>query len=104
MKKLLTLSILLLVALAMTAFAGEKMDVESTSGEITSVNASEATFTVRSAEDGSEQMTFHIDDRTKIIRDGRESNLNDLAAGDKVTVNYKQDDKGRFLALSVGTA
>ena len=104
MKKMKILALLVILALAaagVAATAGEeKSAVESTRGKVTSVEADAATFTVE-PDDGS-SLTFHVDDHTKIVRDGKEAGIEELSTGEVVSVSYKKEDSGRYVAVSVG--
>jgi hypothetical protein len=101
MKMLVLLVVLVVAAAGVAAIAGEeKTAVESTRGTVTSVETDAATFTVEPG-DGS-SLTFHVNDQTKIVRDGKEAGLEELTTGEVVSVSYKKEDTGRYVAVSVG--
>lgn len=102
MRKTLVLLLLAVALAAIPVIAGDEQAVETARGEVTSVDAGNGEFTVKPDAEGAEKMILHIDEHTKIVRDGKETGFDELSAGDRVTVNYKKDDGGRLVALSVG--
>ncbi len=46
-------------------------------------------------------LTFHVTDETAIIRDRRKASLDEIDPEDAVTVQYRVDEEGRRIALSI---
>ena len=96
------LAVLALLAPAI-ALAGDAA-MKSCKGEITAVDASAKTVTVKIEAMGqseAKEMTLSIDDATKIVKDGQTVDLTALQKGDRVAVNYRHGENGA-VAVSIG--
>ena len=93
---------LIVAACTFAVGAGEKASVHTARGEVTSVDTDGANFVIQVAAEKTKTLTLHIDEHTKFVKDGEQTKFDNLATGSVVTVNYKEADNGRKIALSVG--
>lgn len=62
-------------------------------GEVTKIDAKGNTLVMnKTCTGGAEQMKFTIKKDTKVTVNGKEAQLADLKAGDKVTIDYEKTD------------
>jgi Cu/Ag efflux protein CusF len=102
MRKLAIFCLLVLGVSGFAALAGDtEAKVESAKGEIVAVDAEQMTVTVKTDAEKSESITFKADENTKITKAGAQAKLEDISAGDRVTVDYKKGD-GQQVAVSIG--
>ena len=97
-------SILLAAGLLVSsaALAADENKLTTMSGTVVSTDAQANTVTVKAAETGqAEDVTIVVAPDTKIIKAGKKIALNEIAGGEKVTVNYKNVD-GKKQAVSIG--
>ena len=102
MRRTFVLLLLAVVFAAIPALAGEEKAVQSTTGQVTAVDAAKKAFTVQPSEEGAQSLILKVDEHTKIMREGKKAGLDALSKGDKVKVDYKKDDHGHLVAVSVG--
>ena len=98
MRKQLVLGLTLLLVLATAVFAGEKAsskDYKRMHGDITSVDATTQTFTVKHGNDTS---TFKTDATTKFRGAGKEITFADLQVGDDVRVSFTEEGSDKTAA------
>lgn len=111
MRKLfvLALTAVLAVGVASLSTAAEKAAPKHTShsmlGEVVSVDAASHTFTIKETVKSGEakEITFTLDERGKIMVAGKASRLEDLKAGDSVTVHYIEKG-GNKVAMNLQVA
>ena len=99
MRKQLVLGLTLLLVLATAVFAGEKAsskDYKRMHGDITSVDATTQTFTVKHGNDTS---TFKTDENTKYIGHlNKTLKFSDLQVGDDVRVSFVENGSDKMAA------
>jgi hypothetical protein len=99
MRKHIVLGLTLLLVLATVAFAGEKAstkDYHRIHGDITSVDATAQTFTVKHGNDTS---TFKVDANTKYVGHvSKTLSFSDLQVGDDVRVSYVENGSDKTAA------
>jgi hypothetical protein len=95
-------SILLAAGLLVSsaALAADENKLTTMSGTVVSTDAQANTVTVQGASPA-ESVTIQVAPDTKIIKAGKKIALNEIAGGEKVTVNYKNVD-GKKQAVSIG--
>ena len=103
-------SILLAAGLLVSsaALAADENKLTTMSGTVVSTDAQANTVTVKAEGMGqaagqaqAETVTIQVAPDTKIIKAGKKIALNEIAGGEKVTVNYKNVD-GKKQAVSIG--
>ncbi len=102
LRALVVAAVLALLAPAV-ALAGDAA-MKSCKGEITAVDASAKTVTVKveaMGQNEAKEMTLAVDDNTKIVKDGQAVGLSTIQKGDHVAVNYR-DAEGGAVAISIG--
>lgn len=102
MRRTFVLLLLAVAVFAIPALAGEEKAVESTKGQVTSVDAGAKSLTVQPSDEGSQSLILQVDEHTKIMRDGKAAGLDAINKGDKVKVDYKKDDHGHLIAVMIG--
>ncbi len=99
MRKHLVLGLTLLLVLAAAAFAGEKAsskDYKRMHGDITSVDATAQTLTVKH---GNETSTFKTDENTKYVGHlNKTLKFSDLQVGDDVRVSFVENGSDKMAA------
>jgi len=112
MKKLfvLTLAAVCVLGLASMSIAAEKSASKNAShrmlGEVVSVDAAGHSFTIKETVKGggeAKEVTFNFDDKGKVMVAGKPGKLEDLKAGDSVTVHYTEKD-GNKIAQQLNVA
>ncbi len=104
MKKLfvLTLAAVCVLGLASLSMAAEKTVQKNAShrmlGEVVSVDAVGHSFTIKETVKGGEakEVTFNFDEKGKVTVAGKPGKLDDLKAGDSVTVRYTEKDGNKI--------
>jgi phosphoribosylformylglycinamidine (FGAM) synthase-like amidotransferase family enzyme len=104
MKKLfvLALAAMCVVGLASLSMAAEKAVSKNAShrmlGEVVSVDAAGHSFTIKETVKGGEakEVTFNFDEKGKVMVAGKAAKLEDLKAGDSVTVRYTEKDGNKI--------
>ena len=96
-------SLALMLASPVLAEQGEVMTVAGTTAAIES---GKLTVQVTKTPDAPKveaggKVTFSVDDRTEIMKDGKPIELAEIQVGDPVSVNY-QEAGGSYMALSIG--
>src|SRR5262245_12506760 len=105
-------SILLAAGLLVSsaALAADENKLTTMSGTVVSTDAQANTVTLKAEGAGmaagqgagqAENVTITVAPDTKIIKAGKKISLNEIAGGEKVTVNYKNVD-GKKQAVSIG--
>ena len=103
MRKSLALGLVVLVACAVASFAvaaekrASKPATHHITGDIVSVDATAKTLTVKEKE---KEMTFTLADNGKVTVHGKTGSLDQLKAGDHVSVRYMEKD-GASIAENV---
>lgn len=95
--------ILFLLFLTVGLVAGETA-MSTQEGQITAVNVDNGTVTIQSTtedESGEKEVSFTVNDRTEIIKDGQTIGLEEMEPGDRVAVQYEEAE-GTRVALSIG--
>jgi Cu/Ag efflux protein CusF len=105
MKRALVLTVGLLFALSIVGLAGStlaatKAKMMKTTGEVVSIDALAKTLTVKGDKG---DMTFGVNDQTKIVSGKETKLLGDLKAGEKVTVSYSEM-QGKKIAQQIALA
>jgi Cu/Ag efflux protein CusF len=106
MRKSVVLGMALLFACAVASFAvaAEKKTPRPGShhvtGEVVSVDATAKTITVKEKD---KDVTFTLAEKAKVMIHGKTGSLDELKAGDHVTVRYTEKD-GAEIAQEVSTA
>ena len=85
------------------ALAADEAKLTTMNGTVVSTDAQQSTVLVKVDQGAgkSEDVTIVVAPDTKIIKAGKKVALNDVAGGEKVTVNYKTVD-GKKQAVSIG--
>jgi hypothetical protein len=104
MKKLfvLALAAVCVLGLASMSMAAEKTAQKNAShrmlGEVVSVDAAGHAFTIKETVKGGEakEVTFNLDEKGKVMVAGKAAKLEDLKAGDSVTVHYTEKDGNKI--------
>ncbi len=104
MKKLfvLALAAVCVLGLASLSMAAEKSVSKNAShrmlGEVVSVDAAGHSFTIKETVKGGEakEVTFNFDEKGKVMVAGKAAKLEDLKAGDSVTVRYTEKDGNKI--------
>jgi len=92
--------------------SGENLELEQKTatndkitGEIISVNAEESTIVLRTEADvekgASQEVSFVVEDKTIIEKDNQPSTIADLKAGQKVNIEYSDNEEGQKVAKFV---
>jgi hypothetical protein len=106
MKSLVALvSLALMLASPVLAQNAEVMTVAGTTAAV-AVEAGKLTVQVTKSPDAPKveagnNVTFSVDDRTEIMKDGKPIELGEIKVGDAVSVNYEESGGG-YMALSIG--
>jgi hypothetical protein len=109
MKKSLMLLFVALFA-CVSVFAGTapsaKPHSSHVSGEVVSVDAANNSFVIRETlkDKSTKEITIMCETGTKIMAAGKVATLNELTAGDHVTVAYSISQEGKNMAHSVSIA
>jgi len=113
MRKLLVLALtaVLAVGVASLSTAAEKAAPKHSSsthsmlGEVVSVDTAAHTFTIKETVKSGEakEITFTLDEKGKVTVAGKASRLEDLKAGDSVTVHYTEK-AGNKVAMNLQVA
>src|SRR5258706_1060935 len=96
-------SILALAAMCVLGFASLSLAAEKAApknashrmmGEVVTVDTTGHTFTIKETVKGGEakEVSFNFDDKAKVMVAGKPGKLDDLKAGDSVTVRYTEKD------------
>lgn len=93
--KTLATAIVLAAAILSPVLAGE---TETFTGNVTAINAETMMVTVKADES---EVSFAVNEKTEIMRDGSKIELSEIKAGDSVTVNYTESD-GSQVAVTIG--
>jgi Cu/Ag efflux protein CusF len=104
MRKLfvVALAAVCVLGLASMSMAAEKAAPKSTShrmlGEVVSVDTAGHSFTIKETVKGGEakEVTFTFDEKGKVMVAGKPGTLEDLKAGDSVTVRYTEKDGNKI--------
>jgi len=108
MKKSLMLLFVALFACASVFAAAPPAKPHSShvSGEVVSVDAGNNSFVIRETlkDKSTKEITIMCEAGTKIMAAGKVATLNELAAGDHVTVAYSTSQEGKNMAHSVSIA
>lgn len=91
MKKafLIVLTILLVVAVSVSAFAADKVKVKQITGEVAAVDAAAKSLTVKGKK---AEVVIATDEKTAVKMNKEKKALADVKLGDKVTVKYADID------------
>jgi hypothetical protein len=82
--------------------SGKKAATKKATGTVKS--ASPDSIVVAGKEKGKDaEWTFAVDDKTKVKKGGKDTTAKDLAAGDRVTVQY-MDHEGKATAMNVSAS
>ncbi len=100
MKKLFVgaLAAVCVLGLASLSMAAEKAVQKNAShrmlGEVVSIDVAGHSFTIKETMKGGEakEVTFNLDEKGKVMVAGKPGNLDELKAGDSVTVRYTEKD------------
>ncbi|PYQ13432.1 MAG: hypothetical protein DMH00_04450 [Acidobacteria bacterium] len=112
-RSLMLLFVALFVLSCASVFAGSapaagaaKPHATHVSGEVVSVDAANSSFVVRETlkDKSTKEITINCEPGTKIMMTGKASTLNELAAGDHVTVSYSPSQDGKNIAKTVSIA
>ncbi len=97
MKKTIAIVASLIFVLAFTAVSFAKTKIHSVTGEVTAVDASAKTVTLKTRKG---EVVVSVADKTSIKEGRKKKSLEDVKAGDKVTVRYTEAD-GKMTARSI---
>jgi Cu/Ag efflux protein CusF len=97
MKKTITVVVALIFVLAFTAASFAAAKVHQITGEVTAVDAAAKTVTLK-AKKG--EVVISVAEKTSIKEGKQKKSLEDVKAGDKVTVKYTEAD-GKMTAKSI---
>src|SRR5262245_59323073 len=103
MKRLVVFVSLVLVLATTVLAQAPKPDVRTVAGTTAAVGDGMLTVQVTKSPDAQPggKVTFSVDDRTEIMKDGKPIQLGEIKVGDSVSVNY-QEAGGSYMALSIG--
>ncbi len=106
MRKSVVLGMVVLFACAVASFAvaaqkkAAKPASHHVTGEVVTVDATAKTITVKGKD---KDTTFTLDEKAKVMIHGKAGSLDELKAGDHVSVRYTEKD-GAEIAQEVSTA
>ncbi len=114
-RKWTVLALVLVLAAGMTTWAAstDKDDTgrmhkhsastrtHSISGQVVSVDPANHSLVLRESGKKAREMTFSLADDAKVMVRGRSAQLNDLRAGERVTIHYSSESGGRHLARDI---
>jgi len=108
MKRFTAIPLILLLAVGASTLAlaegygdAAKAHVETTKGTVSAVDSSAVTVDVPQDSGKTEAMTFKLDSKTKVIKDGATMSVKDIAKGAEITVTYMKKDDGN-VAVAIG--
>lgn len=97
------------VGFALAQDDAAEMRTEILEGTVVSIDASARNLTLDAeeldtapAEDAGNRVVINIDDKTKIVSDGREIDLADIEDGNDIIANCVVERDGTYVALSIG--
>jgi hypothetical protein len=101
----IALALVLAATLAGLVRSAEDDRTGTLNGEVVGIDASGSMVTVRcnsdEREDAGKTVSFAVNEKTTILKDGKPIPLSELDAGDHVTVNYTSQE-GSNVALAIG--